>query len=67
MIFEQNKSIEKLGEKLGYVFSYFLFTTVLFFILMLVKKIPESWSYIHIMGIVILIALTGTIIKRFLK
>ena len=67
MIFEENKTFEKLGEKLGYIFSYFLFTTILFFILGVLKKIPESWSYIHVMGIVILIALVGVIIKRFLK
>ncbi|MDP6138642.1 MAG: hypothetical protein QGI89_00890 [Candidatus Woesearchaeota archaeon] len=67
MIFEQNKSLEKLGEKLGYVFGYFLFTTILFFILLLLKKIPETWSYFHIMGITILIALLGVIIKRLLK
>ena len=67
MIFEQNKAIEKLGEILGYIFSYFLFTTILFFILMLFKKIPESLSYFHVMGITILIALTGAIIKKFLK
>ncbi|MBU90158.1 hypothetical protein CMO94_01345 [Candidatus Woesearchaeota archaeon] len=67
MIFEENKTIEKIGEKSGYIFSYFLFTTILFFILILLKKIPESWSYIHVMGITILIALIGVAIKRFLK
>ena len=67
MIFEENKIIEKLGEKLGYIFSYFLFTTILFFILTLLKKIPESWSYIHIMVITVVIALGGTMIKRLFK
>ena len=67
MIFEQNKSLEKLGEKLGYVFGYFLFTTVLFFILLLLKKIPETGSYFHVMGITILIIFIGTILKRLLK
>ena len=67
MILEENNTIEKVGEKLGYVFSYFLFTTILFFILLLLKKLPESWFYIHVMGIVILIVITGTIIKRLLK
>jgi len=67
MIFEENKTIEKLGEKLGYIFSYFLFTTILFFILGVLKKIPDSWSYIQVMGIVILIVLVSTIIKRFMK
>jgi len=67
MIFEENKTIENLGGKLGYIFSYFLFTTILFFILGVMKKIPESWSYIHVMGIVILIVLVSATIKRFLK
>jgi|TARA_B100002003_G_scaffold247928_1_gene280488 hypothetical protein len=67
MIFEQNKSIEKLGIVLGYTFSYLLFTTILFLILTLVKKIPESWTYFNIMSITIVVALTGIILKRFLK
>ena len=67
MIFEENKTIEKLSEKLGYIFSYFLFTTILFLILIFLKKIPESWSYFHVMGITILIAVIGIAIRRFLK
>ena len=67
MIFEENKTIEKLGEKLGYIFSYFLFTTILFLILIFLKKNPESWSYFHVMGITILIAISGIVIRRFLK
>lgn len=67
MIFERNKSIEKFGEKIGFIFSYFLFTTILFFILTLLTKIPESWSYFHIMAITFLIALLGIIIKKLLK
>jgi len=60
-------TIEKLSEKLGYIFSYFLFTTILFLILILLKKIPESWSYFHVMGISILIAVIGITNRRFLK
>ncbi len=67
MIFEQDKSIEKFGEKAGYVFSYFLFTTILFFILTLLDKIPESWSYFYVMGITILIAFIGFVIGRLLR
>jgi|TARA_B100001971_G_C18142452_1_gene511129 hypothetical protein len=67
MIFEQNMSIERMGKKLGFIVSYLLFTTILFFILTLLKKIPESWTYIHIMGITILIVLIGAMIKRFLE
>tara|TARA_Y100000310_G_C20615600_1_gene780447 strand:- start:1344 stop:1547 length:204 start_codon:yes stop_codon:yes gene_type:complete len=67
MIFEENKIIAKWGEITGYIFSYFLFTTILFFILILLKKIPESWSYLSIMIITALIALLGTGMRRFLK
>lgn len=67
MIFEHNRSVEKTGEILGYIFSYFLFTTILFLILTLLKKIPESWTHLHVMGITALIALIGIIIKRILK
>jgi len=63
----ENKTIENFGKRIGYIFSYFLFTTILFFILTILKKIPETWSYAHLMGITTLIALAGTLVKRFLK
>ena len=67
MIFEQNKSIERLGQKIGYIFSYFLFTTILFFILTLLDKIPESWSYAHVIGITLLIVFISFVIRRLLR
>jgi len=67
MLFEQNNNIEKFGKKIGYIFAYFLFTTILFFILRLLNKIPDSWSYYSIMVITLVIALLGVVIKRFLK
>lgn len=67
MIFEQNKGVEKFGEKVGYIFAYFFFTTILFLILMLLNKIPSSWSYMNIMAITFIIALVGMITKRLLK
>ena len=67
MIFEQNRYIEKFGIVLGYTFSYFLFTTILFLILTLVKKIPESWTYFNIMSITVSIALVGIALKKILK
>lgn len=67
MIFEQSKSTEKFSEKIGYIVAYFLFTTILFFILTLLHKIPTSWSYIHIMAITFGIVLIGAIVKGFLR
>jgi len=67
MLIEENKKIEKIATIIGYLVSYFLFTTILFIILILLKKIPEVWSYYHIMGITIFIATLGFVIKRLLK
>ena len=55
------------GEIFGFVSAYLLFTTMLFFVLTLLNKIPESWTYFHIFGITSLIILTGVFIGRFLN
>ncbi len=67
MLFEQNNQIEKFGEKIGNLFAYFLFTTILFFILKLLNNIPNSWSYYNIMAITFVIVFVGIIIKRLLE
>ena len=67
MIFERSDKIENFGEKLGYIFSYFLFTTVLYVVLTLLKKIPENWTYFSIMIITVIIALIGIVFKKLLK
>lgn len=67
MIFEKSKTPEKVGKVIGYVFGYFLFTTILYFILVLLHKLPASWNYFYIMGITILIVIVGTLVKRFVK
>lgn len=67
MRFEENKFAEKLGVKIGYLFGYFLFTTILFFLLRLTDKIPSNWIYLDIMIITFLITLIGITLKKFLK
>jgi len=67
MKFEENKRIEQYGKILGYLFSYFLFTTILFLILNLLNKIPSSWNYFHIILITLLIVFIGIILKISLK
>jgi len=68
MLFEeQGKSSEKFGERAGYLFSYFLFSTAIYYIAMLLNKAPSYWSYFHAMGIAALVAITGIIVKRLLK
>jgi len=65
--FEENKLFEKIGEKTGYIFSLFLSTTILFFILTFLDKLPSLWSYFHVLAIIFLISLVGIILKHFLK
>ena len=66
MVFEQNRKMEKLGEIFGFFSAYFLFTTVLFMILILLDKLPEMWSYFDIMGITFFITILGIIIARLM-
>lgn len=58
--------IEKIGKKVGCVFSYFLFTTILFFALGFLNKLPTSWTYFHIAAITVLISSAGIVLRRFL-
>lgn len=65
--FYENKIAEKLGRFFGCIFAYLLFTTILFFMLGILGKLPDSWSYPHIMAITFLVALAGYMVKRMLK
>jgi hypothetical protein len=68
MIFEERITyLEKNARKTGYLFSYFLMTTLLFFILKFSKRLPDEWNYLNIMVIVAFVAVIGTLIKRGLK
>ena len=57
----------KIGEIIGYIFGYFIFTTILYFILVLLKKIPEDWDYFYVVGITLIIMVVGITIKKLLK
>ena len=65
--FKESKLFEKTGKKIGYVFSLFISTTILFFILTFLDKLPSLWSYFYVMAIIFLISLVGIILKHFLK
>ncbi|MBS3166637.1 hypothetical protein J4403_00330 [Candidatus Woesearchaeota archaeon] len=67
MIFEENKSSQKFGEKIGYILAYFVFVTILFFILKITSRLPNSNGYLWAMLIVFVIALVGYLIKKLLK
>ena len=57
----------KFAEKLGFITAYFVFTTILFYILRFFRRIPQSWTYFHVIIITLIITLIGVIVKRYLK
>ena len=67
MKFEQNNKLERIGKKVGYVISYVIFTIFLYLILLVFKKLPETWSIIHIALITLLITRIGVAIRRLLR
>ena len=67
MQFKQNNALERFGEISGYLFSYFLFTTALFFIFHIMNKLPNNNSYLYMMALTFIIVISGLIIKRVLK
>lgn len=67
MIFEQNHFLEKLGQKAGYLFSYLVFTAILFFLLRFLKRLPEDWHFFHIACLVFCIVISGEALKRILR
>ena len=52
---------------LGYVIMYLIFTTILYFILNLLNKLPERWTYLHIMTSTLTIILIAKLTRGFLK
>lgn len=54
------------GERTGYIFAYFAFTTIFYFILFFLHKLG-SWNYLHIAGITFIITIAGILVKRYLK
>ncbi len=66
MKFKENKT-NKEYEYLGYIIMYFIFTTILYLILTFLNKIPETWNYLHVMAITIIIILISRLIKYIIK
>ena len=65
MKFEENSFIKKFGEKIGYLFGYFLFTTILFFVLSFSSN--NEINYFSVVLITIVITGLGMILKRALR
>lgn len=65
-MFAQSRTVERVGQCVGYAFSYALFTTVLFTALSLFNRIPSHWGYPHIAAITAGVTLLGLGIRRLL-
>ena len=59
-------SLEKFSKRIGYLFGYFMFTTVLYFIFYILNKLPEWFNYGYIMLITALIVAIGMIAGKLL-
>lgn len=64
---EQNLRFEFVGTLFGFTFSYLMFTTIFFFVLTKLGKLPYGWNYVNIMFAVALISGVGLLLKRYLK
>lgn len=64
---KKQKKTEKIGEIAGFVIMYFIFTTILYFLLYLIHKLPADWTYFHVIIITLFIVLVGALIKKLLK
>ena len=57
--------MKQVWKVVGFLISYALFTTILYFILSFLHKIPASWSIFHVAGITLLITLAGYGLERW--
>jgi hypothetical protein len=64
MAFEQKSDAQGFGKVLGFVFSYVLFTTIMFYAFTFLEKVPASWSYLHFVGITLTIVVVSAVIRR---
>jgi hypothetical protein len=54
-------------KSIGFLISYFIFTTVAYFVLTYTYRIPSNWGYLHIMMITFGVVIFGYILKRWLS
>jgi len=63
----ERKIFEKLGEGIGFIAMFFIFSTILFFLLEILDKLPADFGYFHVVFLSISIVLLGTLIRMVLK
>ncbi len=67
MQFQSSKGIENIGKVVGFLFSYFIFTAILFLILSFTGKLAANLPLVKVFVITAIITITGYSIKRLLQ
>lgn len=57
----------RFGTIFGYLTTYFIFTTIFFYVLLYTENLPENWTYFHIIGVTLVVTIIGNIIKRVIR
>ena len=65
MDFKNNKS--NWSAILGFVVTYFVFTTIFYFIIKISDKMPAGWNYLYAIMITLTIVLIGKLLQLWLK
>ena len=67
MFSEKENSSKKIIEFVGWIGSYFLFSTILYFALKFLKKLPDTWDYFSILILTASIILVGGFLRKIIK
>jgi hypothetical protein len=67
MDFGSENTMKLAAERVGFILAYFLFTGLLFAILILAHKLPENWNLLHVSMITLAITVIGGLIKLALR
>ena len=65
--FHRGEKLGNIGEKVGFIFSYCIFTSVLFLSFSLMNKLPQGWGFFHVAGVTLLVTLSGFVLAGFLE
>jgi hypothetical protein len=67
MQFEESGDVRKVGEYAGYIISYLAFTTILYFVLTLLHRVPLWWNFFHTALVTLSIVIVGELLKKVLE
>ena len=67
MSIQSNNMAEKFGLVIGFLFIYFVFTTVLYFILSILERLPANWNYFYVMVLTAIIVFIGFAVRKYIK